>query len=66
MAALGEKCPKLESFKVNILRTNSLGSVEWKREGGEWQGGITEAEVRPDQPPAISTHGSAPVQAGVA
>lgn len=66
MAALENNCPKLESFKVNILRTSSLGSVEWKREGGEWIGGITEAEVRPDQPPAIGNLGSAPVQAEVA
>ena len=66
MTTLEENCPKLESFKVNILRTSSLGSVEWLKEGGEWKGGITEAEVRPDPPSAAVTHGSAPVQAEVA
>lgn len=66
MAALGEKCHKLESFKVNILRTSSLGFVEWKREDGEWRGGITDAQARPDQPPSIGSLGSAPVQAKIA
>ncbi|MCJ1255818.1 hypothetical protein MMC24_003636 [Lignoscripta atroalba] len=37
---LGGKCPKLESFKFNVLRTNRLGYAEWVKEGGEWKGGF--------------------------
>ena len=34
---LGQKCPKLNSFKANILRKQSLGISEWtKQENGTW------------------------------
>ncbi|CAK3772918.1 Hypothetical predicted protein [Lecanosticta acicola] len=36
---LSKKCEKLGSFKANVLRTTSLGTVEWSRESGKWQGG---------------------------
>ena len=63
MKVLGAKCPNLESFKINILRTSTLGSVEWRKEGGNWKGGITEVEKLPNPPSAPSTNGSQAVQA---
>ncbi len=49
MKALSAKCPKLTSFKANILRTSTLGFVEWTKDeaSGEWKGGVTEGEKIP-------------------
>lgn len=49
MAALTpDHCPKLESFKMNILRALSFGSVEWNRssqgESASWVGGIVDGK----------------------
>lgn len=36
---------KLASFKANVLRTTSLGTVEWtKKDGGKWEGGVQEGK----------------------
>ncbi|KAI9662344.1 MAG: hypothetical protein M1821_008511 [Bathelium mastoideum] len=36
--ALGEKCPKLTSFKASVLRIQSVGFLEWtKQENGSWE-----------------------------
>lgn len=36
---------KLASFKANVLRTTTLGTVEWtKKEGGKWEGGVQEGK----------------------
>lgn len=36
---------KLSSFKANVLRTTSLGTVEWtKKEGQDWEGGVQEGK----------------------
>lgn len=36
---------KLSSFKANVLRTTSLGTVEWTRkDGGKWEGGVQEGK----------------------
>ncbi|TKA73468.1 hypothetical protein B0A55_05956 [Friedmanniomyces simplex] len=45
MTALNEKCPKLNSFKANVLRTNSFGTVEFERKDGKWTGGVTEGKL---------------------
>ncbi|KAK5143494.1 hypothetical protein LTR04_001874 [Oleoguttula sp. CCFEE 6159] len=43
MAALSKKCPKLDSFKATVLKTISMGAVEWtKGEDGEWKGGVVD------------------------
>ncbi|KAI9703184.1 MAG: hypothetical protein M1836_007749 [Candelina mexicana] len=49
MEILGAKCPKLSSFKANVLRVITLGSAEWTRNGGsgDWQGGVTQPETLP-------------------
>ncbi|KAK5722241.1 hypothetical protein LTR17_014247 [Elasticomyces elasticus] len=44
MAALSEKCDKLNSFKANVLRTTSFGAVEWEKKDGKWVGGVTEGK----------------------
>ncbi|GAB7359558.1 hypothetical protein MBLNU230_g6746t1 [Neophaeotheca triangularis] len=44
MDALSSKCGKLTSFKVNVLRTTSLGTVEWERKDGKWTGGVKEGK----------------------
>lgn len=44
MDALSKKCSKLSSFKVNILRTTSFGTVEWERKNGKWTGGVKEGQ----------------------
>lgn len=58
MRKLEESCPKLTSFSATILRTTSTGHVEWSKEGGEWQGGITAPPVPDDgtrdMPPALA------------
>ncbi|KAI9718059.1 MAG: hypothetical protein M1812_004317 [Candelaria pacifica] len=57
MKSLGAKCPKLTSFKASILRTISLGSVEWTKNGTseEWQGGVTKPDIAPLQEDARDT-----------
>ncbi|KAK1060093.1 hypothetical protein LTR74_012112 [Friedmanniomyces endolithicus] len=42
LAALTTKCPKLNSFKANVLRTTTFGSVEHEMKDGKWAGGVTE------------------------
>lgn len=37
MEGLAEKCKNLASFKANILRSNSLGQIEWEKKDGEWE-----------------------------
>ncbi|KAF2460178.1 hypothetical protein BDY21DRAFT_384532 [Lineolata rhizophorae] len=54
MKALAEKCPKLSNFKAGILRTTSMGTVEWTKKGGKWNGGI----VYPDPPKEESKEAS--------
>ncbi|KAK5717115.1 hypothetical protein LTR15_009004 [Elasticomyces elasticus] len=44
MAALSDKCDKLNSFKANVLRTTSFGVVEWEKKDGKWVGGVTEGK----------------------
>lgn len=44
MDALSKKCSKLSSFKANILRTTSFGTVEWERKSGKWIGGVKEGK----------------------
>jgi len=38
--ALSEKCKNMNSFKANVLRTTSWGSIEWEKKGEEWEGGV--------------------------
>lgn len=40
MEALSKKCEKLNSFKASVLRTTTLGSVEWERKEEKWTGGV--------------------------
>ncbi|KAI9753457.1 MAG: hypothetical protein M4579_005141 [Chaenotheca gracillima] len=42
MKALTKKCPKLTSLKMNIMKTDALGVVEWNRgeSSGGWEGGL--------------------------
>ena len=49
MEALSSKCEKLSSFKANVLRTTSFGTVEWDRKNGKWSGGAIEAKGVPVQ-----------------
>ena len=44
MNAFSTKCEKLSSFKVNILRATSFGTVEWEKNGSKWSGGVTEGK----------------------
>jgi hypothetical protein len=44
--ALSEKCKKLNSFKANVLRTSSWGSIEWAKNDEKWEGGI----IQPVEP----------------
>jgi len=44
MKALSKKCTKLEVFKASILRTKSMGYVEFKKPALAWQGGLTMPE----------------------
>lgn len=64
MRELSEKCPKLESLKVNVLRTSSVGSVEWSKDEARWRGGLTDpTNARPspqDAPPIGAVGGSLP------
>ncbi|KAF2422636.1 hypothetical protein EJ08DRAFT_701591 [Tothia fuscella] len=38
---LAKKCEKLTSFKVNLLRATRWPSIEWKKHGEQWEGGVT-------------------------
>lgn len=40
--ALSSHCPKLASFKANVLRTTTFGTVDWEMKDGQWSGGVTE------------------------
>ncbi|EME38977.1 hypothetical protein DOTSEDRAFT_75620 [Dothistroma septosporum NZE10] len=40
LETLSKKCEKLSAFKANVLRTTSMGSVEWERKDGGWDGGV--------------------------
>lgn len=44
MESLSKTCEKISSFKANILRTTSFGSVEWEKSGSKWKGGVTEGK----------------------
>ncbi|KAK4543431.1 hypothetical protein LTR36_005574 [Oleoguttula mirabilis] len=44
MDALSSTCSKLSSFKVNVLRTTTFGTVEWERKDGKWSGGVKEGK----------------------
>lgn len=44
MDALSKSCEKLSTFKANILRTTSFGSVEWSKEDAKWKGGVVEGK----------------------
>ncbi|KAL1967622.1 hypothetical protein VTN77DRAFT_3137 [Rasamsonia byssochlamydoides] len=42
MADLSAHLPRLESFKMTMLRAKSFGTVEWNRSAdGKWTGGVT-------------------------
>lgn len=40
MKTLAKKCSKLSSFKANVLRTTSMGTVDWEKKGDAWKGGV--------------------------
>lgn len=42
--ALSSKLPKLTLFKANVLRTTTMGVVEWERKDGKWEGGVQEGK----------------------
>ena len=44
METMSKTCEKLSSFKANILRTTSFGSVEWEKAGSKWKGGVVEGK----------------------
>ena len=42
---LAKRLEKLKVFKVDVLRTNSYGGVEWEKgEDGKWTGGVKEGK----------------------
>ncbi len=41
---------KLSSFTVSILRATDFGTVEWKRKGDKWEGGVVEGKGSPAAP----------------
>ncbi|KAK5133462.1 hypothetical protein LTR08_007704 [Meristemomyces frigidus] len=47
MDALSTTCTKLSSFKANVLRTTTFGSVEWEQKDGKWSGGVKEGKGVP-------------------
>ena len=47
---LSKKLEKLSSFKVNILRATSFGTVDYERKDGKWVGGVTEGKGLPAAP----------------
>lgn len=40
MNRLSEKLSKLSNFKANVLRTVTLGTIEWEKVDGKWKGGV--------------------------
>ncbi|KAI9819119.1 MAG: hypothetical protein M1827_007275 [Pycnora praestabilis] len=60
MTSLGTSCSQLKSFRVNILRTETLGSVEWNRDSpsAEWKGGVKEAQQDIPAPENMPSGGS--------
>ncbi|KXS99099.1 hypothetical protein AC578_3528 [Pseudocercospora eumusae] len=44
MNKLSEKQEKLSSFKANVLRTTTLGTIDWERVDGKWRGGVKEGK----------------------
>lgn len=42
--SLSKTCSKISSFRANILRTTSFGSVEWEKDGSKWKGGVKEGK----------------------
>lgn len=44
MNKLSEKQEKLSSFKANVLRTSTLGTIDWERVDGKWKGGVKEGK----------------------
>ncbi|KXT12291.1 hypothetical protein AC579_5651 [Pseudocercospora musae] len=44
MNKLSEKQEKLSSFKANVLRTTTLGTIDWERVDGKWKGGVKEGK----------------------
>ncbi len=44
LAALTTKCPKLNSFKANVLRTTTFGTVEYEMKDSKWTGGVKEGK----------------------
>lgn len=40
MNRLSEKLSKLSNFKANVLRTVTLGTIEWEKVEGKWKGGV--------------------------
>jgi hypothetical protein len=47
MNRLSEKLVKLSSFKANVLRTKTLGSIEWEKKDNKWKGGVIEGQGMP-------------------
>lgn len=47
MERSSEKMKMLSSFKVNVLRTTALGTIEWERRDGKWTGGLVAAQQPP-------------------
>lgn len=39
MEALSKKNDKLSSFKANVLRSKTLGTVTWEKKDDKWTGG---------------------------
>ncbi|KAF2839071.1 hypothetical protein M501DRAFT_1016162 [Patellaria atrata CBS 101060] len=50
MKSLSASCKKLNKFSATVLRSTTLGTAQWSRVGGNWEGGITS----PGQPPEAS------------
>ena len=46
MNRLSEKLEKLSSFKANVLRTVTLGAIEWEKVDGKWKGGVKVSVMR--------------------
>ncbi len=40
MNRLAEKLANLSSFKANVLRTKTLGEIEWEMVEKKWKGGV--------------------------
>ena len=49
LQGLSRKLEKLSSFKANILRTSTMGAVDWERKDGRWEGGVQEGKGVPNE-----------------